>query len=85
MGHVKRANGLMVHENCVYKGQGWQKFSKVNKRGVPFLGKNTEIEKKKRSQSLSYINWSLLAVKNKIKNLKYTFSLANNFSSFFFF
>ena len=44
MGHVKRANGLMVHENCVYKGQGWQKFSKVNKRGVPFLGKNTEID-----------------------------------------
>ena len=38
----------------------------------------------KRSQSLSYINWSLLAVKNKIENLKYTFSLAaNNFSSFF--
>ena len=33
--------------------------------------------------SLSYINWSLLAVKNKIKNLRYTFSLANNFSSFF--
>ena len=65
----------------VKDGKNFQKWTK----GVCHFWAKTQKSTEKRSQSLSYINWSLLAVKNKIKNLKYTFSLANNFSSFFFF